>query len=91
VEVASGVRRGISRGALTDERAHEVMLGYVHLPLARHGHLPLLTRIVELRHNFSAYDATYVALAERLGAALVTTDAPFGRAVSSQTALEVVP
>ena len=33
------------------------------LPLTRHGHRSVLGRILELRANFSAYDATYVALA----------------------------
>lgn len=35
---------------------------------------PLLERIWELRHNITAYDAAYVALAERLDAVLVTCD-----------------
>jgi predicted nucleic acid-binding protein len=35
----------------------------------------LLGRIWQLRHNLSAYDATYVALAEALGCALLTADA----------------
>lgn len=39
------------------------------MPLA-----PLLERMWELRHNITAYDAAYVALAERLDAVLVTCD-----------------
>jgi predicted nucleic acid-binding protein len=35
----------------------------------------LLPRIWQLRRNFSAYDAAYVALAEKLGATLITRDA----------------
>ncbi len=27
---------------------------------------PMQARVIELRHNFTAYDAMYVALAERL-------------------------
>jgi predicted nucleic acid-binding protein len=41
---------------------------YLLLPLTRHGHQALLPRVLELRANFSAYDACYVALAERLRA-----------------------
>lgn len=40
----------------------------------------LLPRIWQLRHNLSAYDAAYVVLAEKLGAALITRD---GRLVSA--------
>lgn len=36
---------------------------------------PYLPRVWELRHNLSAYDALYVALAESLGADLITYDA----------------
>lgn len=67
------------------ERANEVVDDYVALPLRRHGHEALLTRVLELRENFSAYDATYVALAERLGADLLTADAAFARAVASRS------
>ena len=44
------------------------------LPAERYGHGPLLERIWELRHKFSAYDAAYVALAEETNAALYTCD-----------------
>ena len=40
---------------------------YLLMPLTRHGHQALLSRVLGLRSNFSAYDACYVALAERLG------------------------
>jgi predicted nucleic acid-binding protein len=40
----------------------------------RHPHYPYLDRICDLRHNFSAYDAYYIALAEALGATLLTRD-----------------
>lgn len=44
------------------------------LPLTPYPHLALLPRIWELRHNFTAYDAAYIALAEALYAPLVTRD-----------------
>lgn len=46
----------------------------------RHAPDPCLPRVWELRHNLSAYDALYVALAEGLGADLITCDARMGRA-----------
>jgi predicted nucleic acid-binding protein len=79
VEVASSLRRLLLRGTLTEERAKEALMDYVDLPLTRHGHQSLLGRILRLRDNFSAYDATYIALAERLGAILVTGDESLAR------------
>jgi predicted nucleic acid-binding protein len=44
------------------------------LPLSRYPHDVLLPRVWELRHNLTAYDAVYVALAEALDAPLLTCD-----------------
>ena len=44
-------------------------------PIRRMPLPPLLDRMWELRHNITAYDAAYVALAERLEAVLITCDA----------------
>lgn len=91
VEVASVLRRAVLTRRLGAERAAEALADYRDLPLTRHGHLALLDRILELRANFSAYDAAYVALAERLGAPLVTTDAALARAVRRHLDLELTP
>jgi predicted nucleic acid-binding protein len=50
------------------------------LALVRHRHAALRARAWELRDRCSSYDACYVALAEMLGARLLTTDARLGRA-----------
>ena len=44
------------------------------LRVDRYGHLPFLNRIWQLRHNVSAYDAVYVALAEALSTVVLTAD-----------------
>jgi predicted nucleic acid-binding protein len=44
-------------------------------PIDRYPALPFLRRAHELRANITACDATYVALAEDLGCALLTADA----------------
>jgi predicted nucleic acid-binding protein len=46
--------------------------------------------MLELRENFTAYDAAYAALAERLGASLLTTDAPLAHAVTSHLGVPVL-
>jgi predicted nucleic acid-binding protein len=90
IEVTAGLRRALIRKALSDQRAADAVEDYLDLPLSRHGHQGLLPRILELRANFSASDATYVALAERLGAELLTADDRLGRAVRAQTEIAVL-
>lgn len=55
----------------------EALQDYEDLPLRRHSHRVLLPRIWELRHNLTAYDGAYVALAEILDAPLITCDRAF--------------
>jgi len=86
VEVASTLRRAILGGRLTVERAGQALQDLGDLPLTRHGHLPLLAGALDLRDNFSVYDAVYVLLAERFGARLVTGDGRLARAVNTLTA-----
>jgi predicted nucleic acid-binding protein len=74
IEVASALRRQLALGALAEERARLALILLALLPIERHDHLPLLGRIWDLRHNFSAYDACYLALTEALGATLLTCD-----------------
>jgi predicted nucleic acid-binding protein len=47
---------------------------YADLPLVRYPHDVLLPRLGELRHNLTAYEAVYLALAEALDAPLATCD-----------------
>ncbi len=60
---------------------------YLDLPITRHGHQWLMGRILSLRENLSAYDATYVALAEELGGTLLTADESLARAARTHTRL----
>ena len=90
VEVAAILRKRLLAGELTLDRAADAVIDLVDLPLTRHGHLASVGRILQLRDNFSSYDATYVALAETLDAQLVTTDAGLARAVRSHLDIDVI-
>lgn len=92
IEVLSALRRVVATGHASDERAHEVLADLIALPLERHRHLALLPRIWALRGNLSAYDATYVALAEAIAdepATLVTADARLARAAGARSRVRV--
>jgi len=80
VEVASALR-GLSLGHhLSADRGALALADLAAADVDLHDPTPLLPRAWQLRHNLSAYDAAYVALAEVLGATLVTADARIARA-----------
>ncbi len=89
VEVSQVVRRYWRAGDITAARGEEALRDLADLPIERYAHEPLLGRIWQLRQNATAYDAAYVALAEGLGAALVTVDTALARIPGVRTAVEV--
>lgn len=76
--------------AVTERRANEALEDLADLPVHRYGHEDLVGRAWTLRESLTAYDAVYVALAEALGATLVTCDGRLGRAHGHQVEVEVV-
>jgi predicted nucleic acid-binding protein len=74
VEVMSALRSLVADQRIGADRSDQFLAGLAALPAERYSHTPLIGRIWELRHNFTAYDATYIALAEATDAALFTTD-----------------
>lgn len=90
VEVTHALRRLMHTGTVADLEARQALAALQRLPAFRWQHEPLLSRVWELRHSLSAYDAVYIALAELLDATLLTTDARLGRSAGHRARVEVV-
>jgi predicted nucleic acid-binding protein len=83
------LRRLASQGVISADRADEAMRNLLDLRITRYPHQVLLRRIWQLRHNFSAYDAAYIVLAEKLRAAWVTRDARLASASGHAATVEL--
>lgn len=90
-EVIHVLRSLVRRGVLSDEQADLALDGFLDLALTRFSADWLRPRMWALRHNLSAYDATYVALTEMTGAtALLTTDARLAAAPGTECYIELL-
>jgi len=77
LEVLQVLRRYLRKRVLSAVRARQAVDDYADMPLNRYPHGVLLPRIWDLRDNFTAYDASYIALAEALDSPLMTCDRAF--------------
>ncbi len=89
-EVVSALR-GMARVNRALDRRVPIALAHLagftirRMPLA-----PLLERMWALRHNVTAYDAAYIALAERLDAVLLTCDARLANASGPTCTIDLI-
>lgn len=89
IEVLSAVS-GLAKGGKIDaDRAGRMADQLASLRITRHAVAPFGRRLLELRHNFTVYDAAYLALAEVLGEPLLTCDAKVARASGSTHRAEI--
>lgn len=89
VEFAQVLRRMVRDGTLTLSRAEEAIEDMAALRIVRYAPVLLLPRIWRLRNNLSAYDAAYVALAEKLHAPLITRDRRMAAAPGHAASVEI--
>jgi len=89
-EVTQALRALAHRGQIGADDARAALARWMRLGLRRYGAVGCITRLWELRENLTAYDATYVALAEALACELVTADGRLARAPGPTCAITVV-
>jgi predicted nucleic acid-binding protein len=89
-EVAQGLRSILLRGQLSQADAHDRLQRFLQIEIERYPHLPLIPRAFELRDNATVYDGLYLALAEALGAPLLTRDAALARVPGVSATVEVI-
>jgi predicted nucleic acid-binding protein len=90
LEVAQVLRRFVATGAIAPARSKEALEDLRDISLVRYPHDMLLDRIWQLRDNFTAYDAAYVALAEELDAPLLTCDRKLASPGQHRARVEVI-
>ncbi|MGQ0626226.1 MAG: type II toxin-antitoxin system VapC family toxin [Sporichthyaceae bacterium] len=89
-EVVSALR-GLARSNQALEIAAPAALRHLAgFPMRRMPLAPLLGRIWELRNNLSAYDAAYVALAEKLAGPLITCDGKLASASGPRCSFDLI-
>lgn len=89
IEVLHALRGMLIRGEITPDRAADARSDFADMTMSRYPHAPLADRIWQLRHNLTAYDAAFVALAEILDAPLVTCDAKLATAPGHNAKVEL--
>ena len=89
LEVTQVLRRLLRQGVLSGRRADEAVRDLLDLRINRYPHLVYLSRIWQLRHTLSAYDASYIVLADQLGATLLTRDRRLAVAMGHAATVEL--
>lgn len=89
VEVLHALRRLALTSTVSDERLQDARADIADIAITRYPLGSLADRVWQLRHHLTAYDATFIALAETLEAPLVTCDRRLARAGGHQAQVEV--
>ena len=95
IEVAHVVRRYAAAGEIDGRVGERALLALADLDVVRYTHELLLPLVWRLRHDLTAYDAAFVALAAVLDAPLMTLDArvanaPWPRLAGREVSIDLV-
>ena len=90
LEVLSMLRRQVRRAELRPAQAEAAVVDLLDLPMVIYPTALLLRRIWQLRDNLTSYDACYLALAEALGASLLTKDSRLAETPGVRCRVEVL-
>lgn len=90
VEVTQVLRRYAAGGAIDQGRGRAALADLADFPIRRYPYEWLLPRVWDLRHNLTAYDAVYVALAEALDATVVTRDQRLATAAGAAARVDLI-
>jgi predicted nucleic acid-binding protein len=90
VEVTQALRRLVQLKEIDAARAELALGDFLALVFERHSHLETLPRLWQLRDALTAYEASYVALAEGLQAPLLTCDGKLARAHAHDAVVALV-
>lgn len=87
-ETSNVIRRQELAGVVSPDQAAQANADLMDLPIERWPYELLGSRVWQLRHNLSSYDASYVAVAEQVGAPLITLDSRLAHAPGPRCAIE---
>ena len=90
-EVTTGFRHHVlGERTITTRQGLEALRRLEDLQIHYHFHGGMLHRVWELKDNLTAYDSTYVALAEHLSVPLLTADVRVARAPGPRCSIHLV-
>jgi predicted nucleic acid-binding protein len=89
-EVGNALRRQVRAQEIGPRKAAAALDNFLDMRLQRIPHRNLVERAWQLRDNVTFYDGLYVALAEELGAPLLTLDARLARAPGVRAEVELI-
>jgi predicted nucleic acid-binding protein len=89
-EVGNALRRKVLAREISASKARIALDNLLKMRLLRVPHEHLIERAWQLRHNVSFYDGLYVALAEEMGAPLLTVDKKLARVPGLRTGIELI-